>query len=94
MEYTTYYRTKEDGTSYEIKGFTRSGCGVSTHFYEIPKEEYERLSAMSYGEVDNEVKSKLPESIKWGYGYYGHELFKDEEAGLYFLGKKIGNPCD
>ena len=51
-EYTQYYK---DGKPC-YKGFTVYGCGTSTFYKEISKEEYDRLSAMSYGEVDREIK--------------------------------------
>ena len=55
-------------------------------------EEYDRLSSMSYGEVDKEIKNNLSDSIICGYGYYGHDLL--EENGMYFIGTTTGNSCD
>lgn len=52
-EYTQYYK---DGKPC-YKGFTVYGCGTSTFYKEINKEEYDRLSAMSYGKVDKEIKT-------------------------------------
>ena len=87
-EYTQYY--KDDKPCY--KGFTLYGCGTSTFYKEISKEEYDRLSAMSYAEVDSEINENLPSAVKYGYGYYGHALL--EENGMYFLGTTTGNSCD
>lgn len=72
--------------------FSDAGCGVSTYYREIKRSEYERLSAMSYLEVDEEIKEDLSPEIFCGYGYYGHILCM--KFGGYFLGKKIGNSCD
>ena len=87
-EYTQYYK---DGKPC-YKGFTLYGCGTSTFYKEINKEEYDRLSTMSYGEVDKEIKNNLSDSIIYGYGYYGHDLL--EENGMYFVGRTTGNSCD
>ena len=51
-EYIQYYK---DGRP-SFKGFTVSGCGTSTFYREITKEEYDRLSTMTYGEVDDEIE--------------------------------------
>ena len=87
-EYTQYYK---DGKPY-YKGFTVYGCGTSTFYKEISKEEYDRLSSMTYGEVDKEIKDNLSDSIIYGYGYYGNDLL--EENGMYFVGRTTGNSCD
>ena len=87
-EYTQYYK---DGQPC-FKGFTVSGCGTSTFYKEISKEEYDRLSAMTYWEVESEIEKNLSDSIRYGYGYYGHKLL--EENGMYFLGTTTGNSCD
>ena len=50
------------------------------------------MSAMTYGEVDDEIEKNLSDSVKYGYGYYGHRLL--EEDGMYFLGTITGNSCD
>ena len=47
---------------------------------------------MTYGEVDDEIEKNLSDSVKYGYGYYGHRLL--EEDGMYFLGTITGNSCD
>ena len=73
-EYTQYYK---DGKPC-YKGFTVYGCGTSTFYKEIDKEEYDRLSSMSYGEVDKEIKNNLSDSIIYGYGYYGHDLLQEK----------------
>lgn len=88
-KYTQYYN--QDGTE-SYKGFTVNGCGIDTHFKEITKEEYDRLSGMTYEEVNKEITDGLSPEIKWGYGYYGHIL--TEADGMYFLGMKIGGSCD
>ena len=87
-EYTQYY----DANGVPFKGFTIRGCGTDTFYREISKEEYDRLSAMSYAEVDSEINDNLPSAVKYGYGYYGHALL--EENGMYFLGTTTGNSCD
>ena len=87
-EYKQYYK---DGKPC-YKGFTIQGSTTSTFYKEISKEEYDRLSSMSYGEVDKEIKNNLSDSIIYGYGYYGHDLL--EENGMYFVGRTTGNSCD
>ena len=87
-EYKQYYK---DGKPC-YKGFTIQGSTTSTFYKEISKEEYDRLSSMSYGEVDREIKNNLSDSIIYGYGYYRHDLL--EENGMYFLGTTTGNSCE
>ena len=87
-EYTQYY----DANGVPFKGFTIRGCGTDTFYREISKEEYYRLSAMSYADVDLEIKKNLSSAVIYGYGYYGHALL--EENKMYFLGTTTGNSCD
>ena len=75
-----------------IKGLQYMDVGHQLFTKKISKEEYDRLSAMSYGEVDKEIKSNLSDSIIYGYGYYGHDLL--QENGMYFVGTTTGNSCD
>lgn len=90
MKYTE--RTYPNGT---VKlGFSRRGCGTSTNFKQITKEEYDRYSAMSNGELSALIESGLDDSVRWGYGYYGCESYHDAEQDLYFLGICTGNSCD
>lgn len=58
----------------------------------ITKEEYDRLSALTYAEADKEITSKLSDTILIGYGYYGHRLCHDKQD--YYLLLTIGNSCD
>lgn len=58
----------------------------------ISKEEYDRMSKLSYGELSSEVRSGLSEATIYGYGYYGCRLSsKDDE---YYLNINIGSSCD
>jgi len=68
-----------------------SDMGIS--YSEIGKEEYERLSAMTYSEVEDEIENTLPSYLA-GYGYYGHSLFHDKEQDVYLMGLKRGSSCD
>ena len=72
--------------------FTSAGRYTSTHYREITKTECERLQKMSYGDRTAEIKAELSDSIKYGYGYYGHALC--EKHGKYYLGIESGNSCD
>ena len=72
--------------------FVSGGSYTSTHYREVDKEEYERLQKMSYGERTEEIEEDLSASIKYGYGYYGHNLCK--ENGKFYMGITSGNSCD
>lgn len=69
-----------------------NGIGINTHYFEIPKEEYERLEAMDKREAGEEVENSLPSDIKFGYGYYGFCLRTKKDK--YYLAVKVGNTCD
>ena len=59
---------------------------------EISKEEYEEYKNMTVGERDDIVRKSLPDSIIWGYGYYGNYLVEDD--GNYYLCLRVGSSCD
>jgi len=69
-----------------------NGIGINTHYFEIPKEEYERLNAMDRRQASEEVIESLLDSIKYGYGYYGHCLRIKKDK--YYIGIKVGSSCD
>lgn len=96
VKYTTYYKYNEETGKYDIPtiGFTKPGFSTSTGYHEITQEEFDRLSAMTYGERSAEIEKGLSDSIKYGYGYYGHDLWKNPEDGKCFLGITSGNSCD
>ncbi len=61
-------------------------------YKKITKEEYDRYSAMSYGELNKEVEDGLGDHIKYGYGYYGCSLYASKDG--YKLVMEIGDSCD
>ena len=76
--------------------FTRYGCGVNSHYYEITKEEYDRITAIENykSELTAEIESQLSDSIRLGYGFYGCGLTEDTDKGKCYYFEKIGNSCD
>lgn len=92
MEYKTYFRKDKDGNEIKVKGFSEYGCGTSTHYKQISKEEYDRLSSLCQGELNAEVEATLSVEQICGYGYYGSKLKALD--GMYFLGNTLGNSCD
>lgn len=75
--------------------FTSHGCGVNSHYYEISKEEYERVTAVEgyKGKLDSEYESTMSDAIRWGYGFYGCNVVADSDGKYYYM-VKIGNSCD
>lgn len=63
-----------------------------TYWVEIPQSEYERVKGLTKLQLYDEVYPALPDSTKYGYGYYGSELrIKD---GKYYVSICEGNSCD
>ena len=65
---------------------------VSVYKIRIDEAELHRLEALSFGEREKEVESRLPEDIRCGYGYYGHTLRQDN--GECFIVCNVGDSCD
>lgn len=80
---------KKDG-----ERFKNSGCGTNTFYYEITKEEYERITAMDnwQGVINEWAERDMSDSIRWGYGFYGCDLRTMD--GKYYYTETIGNSCD
>ena len=72
--------------------FVRNDGWAKDVYNEITEECYEVLCQMTYGEVSKIIEDNLSDAEKWGYGFYGHDLW--EKDGKYYLGKKIGSSCD
>ena len=74
--------------------FTRHGCGTDDDYYEISKEEYERvISFENYrGQLNAEYKETMDDCIRWGYGFYGCNVCQIEDK--YYYSVCIGNSCD
>lgn len=59
----------------------------------ITEARYKELEAMSYKEQHDALfPNGLPAHWEYGYGYYGHALFK--EGDQYMVQYKIGSSCD
>lgn len=71
------------------------GCGVDDNYYEISKDEYERITAIKdyASKLDAEFRENASDSILYGYGFYGCRLVRTE-TGRYFYVTSIGNSCD
>ena len=65
---------------------------MSVYKIRIDEAELHRLEALSFGEREKEVESRLPEDIRCGYGYYGHTLRQDN--GECFIVCNVGDSCD
>lgn len=74
--------------------FTRRGCGTNSHYCEISKEEYERVTAIEgwQGKLDSEYRETMSDDIRWGYGFYGCNVCQIEDK--YYYSVCIGNSCD
>ena len=68
------------------------GEGVRSYYREISQAEYDRLSGLSYKELDNLVESTLDQAVLCGYGYYGCGLL--QRQGKYYLYINKGTSCD
>lgn len=76
--------------------FTRYGCGTNDHYHEISKEEYERVKSFENyrGKLNAEYEETMSDAIRWGYGFYGCRVWKDDEKNKYYFVVTIGNSCD
>lgn len=74
--------------------FVNRNCGTNTFYYEISKEEYERITAMDnwQGVINEWAERDMSDSIRWGYGFYGCGLRTMD--GKYYYTETIGNSCD
>ena len=74
--------------------FTRHGCGIDDTYYEITKEEYDRVTSIEnyQGELNREYEDKMSDIIRWGYGFYGCKVVKSNDKYYYVV--SIGNSCD
>ena len=76
--------------------FTRHGCGTNETFYEITQQEYDRVTSIEgyQGELNREYEEKMDDCIRWGYGFYGCRLARNNETGKCYYVVCIGNSCD
>lgn len=60
----------------------------------ISKEMYDRLKDMPYREREDTLikEGYITDAMRYGYGVYGHSVFKDEDG--YILQLTIGDSCD
>ena len=81
----------EDGDNY-VSG----GCGVSTYYYEISKEEFDRVKSIEgwQSKLTAEYEETMDDSIRYGYGFYGCGICESMTNGQYYFFTKIGNSCD
>lgn len=68
--------------------------GLTTKYYEITKEEYERITSKAdyKRELEEAYKSTASDSILWGYGFYGCDVVMMQ--GKYWFSVCIGSSCD
>lgn len=59
---------------------------------EITKEDYELLTGLAPDKRRSEIKSRIPESIRLGYGLYGYGT--REEDGKCYITYTCGDSCD
>lgn len=87
------YYTITDSNGIKRKAYVECGGAIETHYKEIDSSLYNEYSKMDYGELSKIVEDGLNDIVKYGYGYYGACLRKDED-GICFLGTKMGRSCD
>lgn len=75
--------------------FTRNGCGTTDYYYEISKEEYERIKAIpNYrGVINSWIEETMSDDIRYGYGFYGCDVLEGKD-NKYFYCYTIGNSCE
>lgn len=76
--------------------FTRNGCGTTDYYYEISKEEYERIKAiLNYRAVLNQwYEEDMDDCVRHGYGFYGCCIVENTQKGKYYYIITLGNSCD
>lgn len=76
--------------------FVDRGCGTNTSYYEISKEEYDRITAIEgwKGKLTAEYEERMSDAIRWGYGFYGCGLWHDTSKDKYYYNVTIGSSCD
>lgn len=61
---------------------------------DITQEEYDRYSKMEKVDFYREIEKTISASWRFGYGWYGCKLYKDEETGRCYIVHQIGSSCD
>ena len=61
---------------------------------EIKKEDYKRLMEMTSEDRRAEIKSRIPDDIRIGYGLYCYGTRVDVEEGKYYITYTCGDSCD
>lgn len=76
------------------EGSTQEGCGTDTTYYEITKEEYDRITSYPNwrAELTHRYNAKMSDSVRYGYGFYGCGLVERDGKCYYYV--SIGNSCD
>ena len=70
------------------------GCGTTTNFYRISKEDYARIKDKTGSELEKEIyPDGIPEDLVYGYGFYGCSVGCDSE-GNGWVSITTGNSCD
>ena len=74
--------------------FYRVVSGVREDFYEISKEEYERVKGIEdyQTKLNREYEAIMDDCVRWGYGFYGCKLAEKDDKYYYVV--CIGNSCD
>lgn len=74
------------------KSMTSNDGSIVAIYREISEEEYTRLKALSYADLEKLFLEDAPEWLIYGYGYYGCGLVVYD--GKYFFYFRKGNSCD
>lgn len=79
---------------HDMPDLVARNAGTHTDYYEIPKKEYERITAIDdyKAKMNAEYKAKMPDWIRWGYGFYGVNVC--EMDGKYYYTVCTGNSCE
>ena len=73
------------------KRITDSSARTTTFYYEISKEEYERITSLPRYKKELD-RAYDDESIICGYGFYGCDVVEREDGYFYTICR--GNSCD
>ena len=76
------------------EGSTQEGRGTDTTYYEITKEEYDRITSYPNwrAELRNRCEANMSDSVRYGYGFYGCGLVERDGKCYYYV--STGNSCD
>lgn len=74
--------------------FTTHSAGTHIDYYEISEEEYNRITGIDNyrGKLNTEYEKRMPDSVRYGYGFYGANVVKREKRYYYTL--CLGNACE